>query len=75
MVRRFVTNYPDYLIVNADKLTYAGNLENLTDIDKNVNYAFEKTDIVDKQSVLGFFRNITLTELYILLLNRMSTGQ
>ncbi len=39
VVRRFVTNYPDYLIVNADKLTYAGNLENLSDIDKNVNYS------------------------------------
>ena len=34
VVRRFVKNHPDYLIINADKLTYAGNLENLTDIEK-----------------------------------------
>jgi dTDP-glucose 4,6-dehydratase len=56
VVRRFVNNYPDYIIVNADKLTYAGNLENLTDIEKRQNYIFEKTDIVDKQSVLDLFR-------------------
>jgi dTDP-glucose 4,6-dehydratase len=56
VVRRFVNNYRDYLIVNADKLTYAGNLENLSDIDRKNNYTFEKTDIVDKQSVLDLFR-------------------
>jgi dTDP-glucose 4,6-dehydratase len=56
VVRRFVNNYPDYLIVNADKLTYAGNLENLTDIDTKKNYLFEKIDIVDKQSVLDLFK-------------------
>jgi dTDP-glucose 4,6-dehydratase len=55
VVRRFVRNYPDYLVINADKLTYAGNLENLTDIEKEKNYLFEKTDIVDKQSVLDLF--------------------
>ncbi len=55
VVRRFVSNYPDYLIVNADKLTYAGNLENLTDIDTKPNYQFEKTDIVDKQAVVDLF--------------------
>ena len=56
VVRRFVNSYPDYLIVNADKLTYAGNLENLTDIDTKKNYKFEKTDIVNKQSVLDLFK-------------------
>lgn len=56
VVRRFVTRYPDYTIVNADKLTYAGNLENLTDIDTSRNYKFERIDIVDKQSVLDLFR-------------------
>lgn len=56
VVRRFVNRYPDYLIVNADKLTYAGNLENLTDIDNRENYKFEKLDIVDKQAVLGLFK-------------------
>lgn len=55
VVRRFVNNYPGYLIVNADKLTYAGNLENLTDIEAKTNYLFEKTDIVDKQSVMDLF--------------------
>jgi dTDP-glucose 4,6-dehydratase len=55
VVRRFVTRYPDYLIVNADKLTYAGNLENLTDIEAKQNYRFEKTDIVDKQAVAALF--------------------
>ena len=55
VVRRFVSKYPEYLIVNADKLTYAGNLENLSDIEKEENYRFEKTDIVEKQSVLDLF--------------------
>jgi len=55
VVRRFVGKYPEYNIVNADKLTYAGNLENLTDIEQEKNYKFEKTDIVDKQSVLDLF--------------------
>jgi dTDP-glucose 4,6-dehydratase len=55
VVRRFVGRYSEYLIVNADKLTYAGNLENLTDIEKEKNYKFEKIDIVEKQSVLDLF--------------------
>jgi dTDP-glucose 4,6-dehydratase len=55
VVRRFVTRYPDYMVVNADKLTYAGNLENITDIESNQNYRFEKTDIVNKQAVLDLF--------------------
>jgi dTDP-glucose 4,6-dehydratase len=55
VVRRFVNRYPQYLVVNADKLTYAGNLENLSDIDKNENYCFEKTDIVDKRAVMELF--------------------
>ena len=55
VVRRFVSKYPEYLIVNADKLTYAGNLENLSDIERQKNYRFEKTDIVEKQSVLDLF--------------------
>lgn len=47
VVRRFVTNYPDYTIFNLDKLTYAGNLENLKDIEDRPNYKFVKGDIVD----------------------------
>ena len=55
VVRRFVNNYPAYRIINADKLTYAGNLENLTDIERKPNYIFEKIDIVEKQAVLDLF--------------------
>ncbi|HEX2974414.1 MAG TPA: dTDP-glucose 4,6-dehydratase [Bacteroidales bacterium] len=55
VVRRFVNKYPQYLIVNADKLTYAGNLENLRDIDTKENYKFEKVDIVDKKAVVELF--------------------
>jgi len=47
VVRRFVTNYPDYQIINLDKLTYAGNLANLKDIEQRPNYKFVKGDIVD----------------------------
>ena len=56
VVRRFVSRYPEDLIVNADKLTYAGNLENITDIENAKNYKFEKVDIVEKQSVLDLFK-------------------
>lgn len=47
VVRRFVLNYPEYRIINLDKLTYAGNLANLKDIDQRANYTFIKGDIVD----------------------------
>jgi dTDP-glucose 4,6-dehydratase len=56
VVRRFVTRYPDYLIVNADKLTYAGNLENITDIESEKNYLFEKVDIVNKEKISTLFQ-------------------
>jgi dTDP-glucose 4,6-dehydratase len=56
VVRRFVKKYPNYLIVNADKLTYAGNLENITDIESSPNYKFEKCDIVDKQKIVELFQ-------------------
>src|SRR6187200_2818421 len=47
VVRLFVTKYPDYKIINLDALTYAGNLENLKDIENAPNYIFEKVDILD----------------------------
>jgi len=47
VVRLFVTKYPDYRIVNLDALTYAGNLENLKDIEDLPNYVFERVDILD----------------------------
>src|SRR5687768_17086065 len=47
VVRLFVTKYPDYKIINLDALTYAGNLENLKDIENLPNYIFEKVNILD----------------------------
>ena len=55
VIRRFVKNYPDYSIVNLDKLTYAGNLENLRDVEDTPNYRFVKGDIVDFEFVKDFF--------------------
>jgi dTDP-glucose 4,6-dehydratase len=55
VVRRFVTRYPAYHIVNLDKLTYAGNLTNLSDIENNPNYEFVKADIVDGGLMLKLF--------------------
>lgn len=56
VVRLFVTQYPEYTIVNLDKLTYAGNLQNLTDIDQTPNYIFEKGDIVDANYINELFQ-------------------
>jgi dTDP-glucose 4,6-dehydratase len=47
VVRLFVTKYPNYKIINLDALTYAGNLENLKDIETSANYVFEKVNILD----------------------------
>ena len=47
VVRRFVNQYPEYQIFNLDALTYAGNLENIADIENKPNYTFIKGDIVD----------------------------
>ena len=55
VVRLFVTKYPDYRIVNLDALTYAGNLENLNDIDSSPNYFFEKVNILDAEGVKQLF--------------------
>ncbi|MDR6561717.1 MULTISPECIES: dTDP-glucose 4,6-dehydratase [unclassified Arcicella] len=55
VVRLFVNNYADYTIVNLDKLTYAGNLENLKDIEDKPNYIFEKGDIVDAEFINQLF--------------------
>lgn len=55
VVREFVLKYPNYTIVNLDALTYAGNLENLRDIEKYPNYIFEKVDITDSASVAEVF--------------------
>ena len=53
VVRLFVNKYPDYNIINLDKLTYAGNLENLKDIDKKLRF-YEKAIIVNCLTVAAF---------------------
>ncbi|MBN1952582.1 MAG: dTDP-glucose 4,6-dehydratase [Bacteroidales bacterium] len=55
VVRQFIYFYPDYLVVNVDKLTYAGNLENLRDVEHRPNYRFERVDIVDPVAVRKLF--------------------
>ncbi len=55
VVRRFVQNYPNYHIYNLDALTYAGNLENIKDIENAPNYTFLKGDIVDETFVDTIF--------------------
>src|SRR3954452_13408110 len=55
VVRLFVTKYPDYKIINLDALTYAGNLENLKDIEDAPNYVFEKVNILDTESLQKVF--------------------
>ena len=52
VVRLFVNKYPDYRIVNIDKLTYAGNLANLKDVENMPNYVFVKADICDFDRML-----------------------
>ena len=56
LVRLFVNKYPHYKIVNLDKLTYAGNLENLRDVENASNYIFEKGDIVDEEYIKFLFK-------------------
>lgn len=56
VVRLFVTKYPEYKIINLDALTYAGNLENLRDIEQSPDYVFEKADILDKEAIDNIFR-------------------
>lgn len=56
VVRLFVNNYPNYNIFNLDKLTYAGNLANLKDVDKKTNYKFIKADIVDSEAIMNLFK-------------------
>ncbi|MDF2379952.1 dTDP-glucose 4,6-dehydratase [Nostoc ellipsosporum NOK] len=51
VVRLFVTKYPEYKIVNLDALTYAGNLENLRDIENAPNYFFEKINVLDAEAI------------------------
>ena len=56
VVRLFVNKYPEYNIICLDKLTYAGNLENLADVEKAPNYSFVKADICDFDTILNLMR-------------------
>lgn len=56
VVRQFVKNYPHYKIINLDALTYAGNLENLKDIENEPNYVFIKADITDEERMDEIFQ-------------------
>ncbi len=60
LVRRFVKNYPDYKIINLDALTYAGNLENLRDIESEENYEFVKADINDAEALRKVFADFQI---------------
>lgn len=60
VVRLFVNKYPDYHIINLDKLTYAGNLANLHDIKEKPNYTFIKADICDFGNVLEIIRKFNV---------------
>ena len=60
VVRLFVNKYPDYHIINLDKLTYAGNLANLKDIENQPNYTFVKADICDFETIQGLMQQYNI---------------
>jgi len=60
VVRLFVKKYPEYKIVNLDKLTYAGNLENLRDVEKASNYVFVKGDVCDSETMQKLFSDYNI---------------
>ena len=62
VVRLFVTKYQEYNIINVDALTYAGNLENLSDIDQSENYTFEKVNILDVEELDRVFSQHSVTD-------------
>ena len=55
-VEYFVQKYPDYHIVNLDKLTYAGDLKNLSEVQKSLNYTFYQGDICDRKLIENLFK-------------------
>lgn len=63
VVRLFVTKYPEYRIINLDALTYAGNLENLKDIEDAPNYFFEKVNILDTEALKKVFEKHGITDI------------
>ncbi len=63
VIRLFVNKYPDYQIINLDALTYAGNLENLTDIEDRPNYHFSKMNILDTRGLDEVIRKHGVTDI------------
>lgn len=61
VVRLFVNKYPNYNIINLDKLTYAGNLSNLSDIENEANYTFIKEDICNFEAMQDIFKKYDIT--------------
>lgn len=62
LIRLLVNKYPDYLIVNFDKLTYAGNLKNLSDIEHADNYTFVKGDVCNINDVTAVFERLNISD-------------
>ena len=62
VIRLFVNKYPDYTIINLDALTYAGNLENLKDVEQQANYRFVKANILDAASLEQIFQEHQITD-------------
>ena len=65
VVRLFVNKYSEYQIYNLDVLTYAGNLENLSDIEDKENYTFLRGDITDEEYIESIFLEIDLLRNYL----------
>ena len=62
VVRLFINKYPQYKMVNLDALTYAGNLENLKDVDQTSNYFFEKVNLLEADKVEAVFKKHLITD-------------
>src|SRR5690606_26247837 len=62
VVRLFVKKYPDYKIINLDSLTYAGNLENLKEIEGSPNYQFAKIDLLDEANITKVFNDYQVSQ-------------
>ena len=65
VVRLFVNQYPEYHIINLDKLTYAGNLANLKDIENAANYTFIKADICDFNKIMDIFKQYQIVVVFL----------
>src|SRR5262249_7034676 len=62
VARLFLNTYPDYKIVNLDTLTYAGNLENLKDVEHKPNYFFERANILEPDAIQNIFEQHDITD-------------